>query len=432
MKKIKIIIVAVLMIIILILLPAILNLFTKDIGPIDDSDLRLSAEKVNDEDNAYFDLIKISDVIYASEGSDAEVLKMVNNKTWNQALADEIVSKNKEAFELFSNAAKKPKYQNPSAVKPENIKYDMALPPLNEWRKLSNYSVIKALDLSKKGRSGEAIEEALNSAYIGQKIQESQVLTIEYLIAIVLKENGLETVQEIVKTSDLPNDELMDYSKKIDIFYNNEKGMISVIKGEYQAQAGIVDSFTKKEMDKTVSLVGEKEVDKYSLLLKNSYYFRPNKTRLMFADYARAEIENIDKFCKDIKKDNIQRRSSDSLITSYITENVIGNMFYDITVIGLSGINAKKCNDDSLVSVTKALIAIRAYRNDNGDYPDSLDNLVPRYLESLPLDYFDGQPLKYSKEKKIIYFIGKNLADNGGSTGEDWKEMEDPTFKISY
>ena len=37
-----------------------------------------------------------------------------------------------------------------------------------------------------------------------------------------------------------------------------------------------------------------------------------------------------------------------------------------------------------------------------------------------------------SKEKKIIYSVGKDLIDSGGSKGDDWKKMEDPTFKIEF
>ncbi|MCK4800143.1 hypothetical protein KAS31_04155 [Candidatus Parcubacteria bacterium] len=433
MKKIKVITLGIVAIIILIiLLPSILNLFTKDIESFDDSDLKLYIIEINDEENGYFDLIKIKDVIYNPEGKEKEVRYMAENKVWDQALADEIINNNREAFELFSNAAKKPKYQYPLLANPENININMELPPLNTWRVMSYYSVIKSLNLSKQGRDKEAIEEALNSVYIGQKIQESQVSAIEYLVAIALKENGLETIKEIIKTSSLSNNELTDYAKILDLFYNNEKGLVSVIKGEYQTQANIIDTFTNKDIKELVYLLEENEINKYPSELKNSYHFRPNKTKLMFANYAREEIENVDKFCKDVNKINIQRKVSDSYIKSYFTENIIGNILYDVVANSLSGINIKKCNEDSLISITKIFIALKSYKNDNGDLPRSLNQLVPAYLESVPLDYFDGNQLRYSKENRILYSVGEDGKDEGGSTGEDWKKMSDPTFNISF
>ena len=36
-------------------------------------------------------------------------------------------------------------------------------------------------------------------------------------------------------------------------------------------------------------------------------------------------------------------------------------------------------------------------------------------VEAVPLDPFDGQPLRYSKERRIIWSVGENLRDDGGS-----------------
>ena len=47
---------------------------------------------------------------------------------------------------------------------------------------------------------------------------------------------------------------------------------------------------------------------------------------------------------------------------------------------------------------------------------DSLESLVPKYINSIPLDPYDGQPFKYSKSKAIVYSVGKDLKDSGGST----------------
>ncbi|MCK4524808.1 MAG: hypothetical protein KAU07_00005, partial [Candidatus Andersenbacteria bacterium] len=166
--------------------------------------------------------------------------------------------------------------------------------------------------------------------------------------------------------------------------------------------------------------------------LKNNYYFKLNKTKAIFAEYARKNIKNANEFCNNIQNIDIQMLAPSSYLELYLTENAIGKILHDVTVTSLSSVNIKKCEEDSLVSATQVLIAIKAYQNDNGDYPDSLEQLVPNYLLSVPLDYFDGSSLRYSKENKILYSIGRDLKDNGGSIGEDWKKMPDPTFKINF
>ncbi len=346
-------------------------------------------------------------------------------------MAEEIISNNQKAFEYFSEASRKPKFQNPVLANPENINPNLVLPALNSWRTMSRYSSIKALYLLKQGKENEAMYEALSSVYIGQKIQESQASLIEYLVAIVMKEKGLEVVQNIIASSNLNSDELKRYAQDLDKFYKNESGFIATVKGEYYMQSSIIDALVNGNTDILQTYKEEQSLD-ISQKLKNNYYFRPNKTKDLFANYARERIGNADKFCNNIKNVDIQMQAPSSYVEIYLSENIIGKILYDITAVSLSSVNTKKCNEDSLVSAAQAMIAIKAYKNDNGDYPNSLEQLVPDYLTSVPLDYFDGNSLRYSKEEKVLYSIGENLKDDGGSTGDDWKKMPDPTFKINF
>jgi hypothetical protein len=432
MKKISYLIFGiVILIVIFISLPSILNLFTKDIDPIDDSDLSLQIISIPDKDNAYFDLIKIKDVIYEPEGRSKDIADMVDQKMWDEELAEEIVSRNQEAFEYFSKASHKPKYQNPVLADPKNINPNIVFPSLNSWRRMAQFSSIRTSYLSKQGKDKEAIHEALNSVYIGQKMQESQVSFLGYLVAISIKETGLENMQRAITSSNLSTEELKKYAKDMNQFYKNEDGFTIIFKGEYYMQSLIIDALVNGNTEILESYTEEQSQD-ISQRLKNNYYFKPNKTKAIFAEYARKNIKNANEFCNNIQNIDIQMLASSSYLELYLTENSIGKILHDVIATSLSSVNIKKCEEDSLVSATQVLIAIKAYQNDNGDYPDSLEQLVPDYLSSVPLDYFDGSSLRYSKEDKILYSIGEDLKDDGGSIGDDWKKMPDPTFKINF
>lgn len=84
---------------------------------------------------------------------------MIDGKMWDEKLAEEIIFNNQKAFEYFSIAAHKPKFQDPILANPENIDLGMVLPPLNSWRIISGYSSIRALYLSKQGKDKEAMQE---------------------------------------------------------------------------------------------------------------------------------------------------------------------------------------------------------------------------------------------------------------------------------
>ncbi len=73
-----------------------------------------------------------------------------------------------------------------------------------------------------------------------------------------------------------------------------------------------------------------------------------------------------------------------------------------------------------------AIVAVAAarYRQDHGEYPASLNALVPAYLDAVPLDPVDGEPLRY----RVFDggFVAYSLARNG--TDENGEEFEDQQF----
>lgn len=64
---------------------------------------------------------------------------------------------------------------------------------------------------------------------------------------------------------------------------------------------------------------------------------------------------------------------------------------------------------------TAVALAIRLYRLDHNDaFPPTLDALVPAYLPSIPVDPFDGKPLRYDPQRKRVWTVGDDLQDDGG------------------
>jgi hypothetical protein len=61
-------------------------------------------------------------------------------------------------------------------------------------------------------------------------------------------------------------------------------------------------------------------------------------------------------------------------------------------------------------------LAAERYRQKRGNWPQSLADLVPKHLSAVPLDPFDGKPLRYRRTDTgaIIYSTGEDAHDDGG------------------
>ncbi len=80
-------------------------------------------------------------------------------------------------------------------------------------------------------------------------------------------------------------------------------------------------------------------------------------------------------------------------------------------------------------------LATERYRQQHNQFPTQLKDLVPDFLDAVPLDPFDSQPLRYRTEPTgvIIYSIGPDGNDDGGQLfGPDGSQNSQPGNDIPF
>jgi hypothetical protein len=83
----------------------------------------------------------------------------------------------------------------------------------------------------------------------------------------------------------------------------------------------------------------------------------------------------------------------------------------------LPGATAKAFRAEMLREMALTAIALQRYRLRRGAFPDALDRLVPEFLPDLPLDWFDGRPLRYRRiapDRFLLYSVNQDGEDDGG------------------
>jgi hypothetical protein len=72
---------------------------------------------------------------------------------------------------------------------------------------------------------------------------------------------------------------------------------------------------------------------------------------------------------------------------------------------------------------TQTALAVERYRLTEGHLPQSLENLIPAYMEFVPTDPFDGQSLKYRTLETgfVVYSVGEDMTDEGGAEKDSKK-----------
>ena len=100
---------------------------------------------------------------------------------------------------------------------------------------------------------------------------------------------------------------------------------------------------------------------------------------------------------------------------------------YPASVMIIDGVAFAKTQavHEATMRLARVTLTLRQYELCHRECPDALDELVPEYMDSVPLDPFSGEPLLYRPQEDgfLLYSIGRNLKDDGGRPDEfdgDW------------
>ena len=77
----------------------------------------------------------------------------------------------------------------------------------------------------------------------------------------------------------------------------------------------------------------------------------------------------------------------------------------------------KFANARSSTDLARTGIALERYRLAHGEFPESLDAIAPYFMEKIPHDIINGQPLHYRRTDDgqfVLYSVGWDEKDDGG------------------
>ena len=83
----------------------------------------------------------------------------------------------------------------------------------------------------------------------------------------------------------------------------------------------------------------------------------------------------------------------------------------------VAGCAEKFARAQTSVDLARLACALERYRLANGQFPETLEALAPKFIEKLPHDLITGQPLKYHRTDDgqfVLYSVGWNQTDDSG------------------
>jgi predicted negative regulator of RcsB-dependent stress response len=425
-KTILVIIVAVLLLTILII-AAFLWLAGKDEPKPNDMDLIPQNVKVATEENAFGPLMLAASKINAS----SEDFNVLNGTSESGVITDmsrvkSIIDKNQEALDLFDQALTYPKFQDEMCKDISDVNLNSILYSRPEITKISKMALLRAMYNFKSGQEEKAMSQTLAIASLGHRIENSQCVIIIYLVGQSVKARALSAFIDFTNQTNLSSATLKKYIPSLSLIEDSRDSLAYSLKLEYlssvNTKAKFFDAFIAKAEIK--------------LLARIPYFYKPNKTSRIIADNYRNMINNAKEvFFKDIKKPNLDMAEISVPKGNFLVENIVGRMYLNVALVSFNPYS-KATGDKFLVSGSQALLALKSYWQDYKKLPQSLSELVPAYLPEIPKDPFDGNLIRYSTLKNMLYSVGADLIESGGANSPHSilgsKYLEEPTINIKF
>ena len=338
---------------------------------------------------------------------------------WDQPIADEVLRRNQAALALWEKGVAAPQCQSQQSTYTIHNMFDF------RYLDIEQLASVRSRDRARRGDHEGAFDDALRLVRFGQQVETGKGGLTDYLVGLMIKQMGVSLMREQVAACDLPSARLRHYAAELARYPCGAQGLADAWRVEYACQAGTIDDLASGDMDFTG--IGPAEPKRQALgpaerLLWRAGrgpFFKPNRTRRMFAEAMRKMVEDAPKPYNEVRQIDFEQ-GVHSPVKAALRGNAIGEMIYRLLMPALRNVHRLKCQTNVQVAVTRTLLAMKAYELDKGRLPETLEQLVPEYLDAVPIDDFDGKPLRYNAAKRIIYSVGKDLEDNGGTTKQEF------------
>jgi hypothetical protein len=120
---------------------------------------------------------------------------------------------------------------------------------------------------------------------------------------------------------------------------------------------------------------------------------------------------------RQIISPEISKRFDRALRLEYRRHFIPDHILVPFVVPPLDRKAANYARTQAAVDMARIALALERYRRAQGGYPEQLDVLAPQFIEKIPHDIINGQPLHYHRtdnKKFLLYSVGWNGKDDGG------------------
>ncbi len=357
------------------------------------------------------------------------------------------LTQNDAPLRLVIQATKRPRYYTPLLAGDASPKLISALlPAVQESRSVARVLKLRAMNRLGDGDLPGAADDLLAMHRLARLIGQGGTL-VGGLVAIAIDSMALQGDLVLAAQPNLTSEqalaflrdrsalppikgmrERMDFTERL-MFLDTVNSLargdgiqtLAAVNGQPQAGSGAVGGLSQvmklfsKGIDWNVTLrTGNRWYDKLVSATDHETYAE----QMAAMQRLEAELQEL------ASKHNTPLKAALIALGGDAQGAMIGNMIGEILcALLLPATKASiQAEHRSLMQqdLARVALALAAYRAEQGNYPESLDTIGPKYLGEMPADRFSGKPLRYALRDEgqgyLLYSLGPNQRDDAATS----------------
>ncbi|MDJ0864729.1 MAG: hypothetical protein QNK03_01390 [Myxococcota bacterium] len=388
----------------------------RDAPRVDDADLQVVRHPTAPEQDARTHLeLAVRALVWPSHPDEAAALqRWAHGGDGDPALAAPWLARNAATLLLLERALAAPRFQIPFL-----FLGDPDVHGTGSWTRLARLLALRSRVALEAGDGPGALRHALDTVQLGWRAERAEgALLVHALLGLEMRSEGLAALRQVVTRAPLAARETRRLVQQLERYRTTHAGWDAVWAAEYESmRAALEESFRDERPDGALARLG-----------LGRYLLQPNRTLDGFAQAYRAVREDTQRACARMHSVAATAAGTDDETWSAwraIAPNAVGRILLEAGAPDYGRYQLRRCAADTELSAVQALAALGAWQRDHGELPESLEALVPLYLDAVPPDAFDGRPLRFAAEQRRLYSVGDDFREAGDGSDE-------PAFSVRF
>lgn len=407
-----------------VLAPGWIWLQSRDLPELKDRDLILEPVEIPREEDGAVYLTQAAEQLDLGEEESRLTVLISTHEGWDSEAARALLVRNEAGLAGVDQALGAPYFRIP-------VDANTPTPEIIAWQRLAKLMVLRAALFAEQGDPWAAAgdwQRVLALAAHVERAYSGSLLT--GTVGLSLRSLALDSIRDHAAAGLLPADVGLELAGVLPAYRSHPKRWAELWTNEYW----LLTKQLGRSPEEVATHLGSPLEDNSLLrrLLPQNYHYHPRRTQAEFARYFRSRARQSALPCAVQTRPAIEQTDlADPWARRrrQFEPNGVGSLILQVGFDHYADFGVQRCAADSYLEATRTLLALSAYETQGGALPESLTELVPDYLETGPIDAFDGLPLRYSQEGRFVYSIGDDFFDRGGDPGAGWS-MAEPTLPL--